>query len=143
VRHIFAFCAVISMLGAPLRAQSIDTGILGTVMDGSGAVVPGSTITITNNATGVVQSVVSGPNGAFEVRYLVPGSYVVQSALSGFRTERTNVALRVGQMARLNFTLQVGSVGEVVDTERRDGQRRQRRGAREPAAERPELHDAR
>jgi hypothetical protein len=120
VRHTFAFCAVILFswtLGAPLRAQSIDTGILGTVMDGSGAVVPGSTITITSSATGIVQSVVSGPQGTFEVRYLVPGDYIVQCALSGFRTERTNVALRVGQMARLNFTLQVGSVGEVVDVE--------------------------
>ena len=117
MRHTLVFCAAIVLFGAPLEAQSIDTGILGTVMDGSGAVVPGSTITITSNATGIVQSVVSGPNGTFEVRYLVPGDYVVQCALSGFRTERTNMALRVGQMARLNFTLQVGAVGEVVDVE--------------------------
>ena len=60
---------------------------------------------------------VSGPNGAFEVRYLLPGDYVVQAALSGFRTERSTVTLRVGQLARLNFGLQVGNVGEVVDVE--------------------------
>ena len=37
--------------------------------------------------------------------------------LQGFRTERRTVTLRVAQMARLNFTLQVGNVGEVVDVE--------------------------
>jgi hypothetical protein len=120
VRHTFAFCAVILIswaAGVPLGAQSVDTGILGTVLDGSGAVIPGSDIKITNTATGVVQTVVSGPNGTFEVRYLAPGDYQVQCTLSGFRSERTTVALRVGHMARLTFTLQVGGVGEVVDVE--------------------------
>lgn len=106
-----------SLLAPPLWAQSADTGILGNVSDASGAVIPGSDITVTSVATGVVQSVVSGPNGAFEVRYLVPGEYTVQAGISGFRTERTAVTLRVGQLARLNFVLQVGSIGEVVDVE--------------------------
>jgi len=120
MRYRLAFLAAIvcaSLYAPSLWAQSADTGILGIVSDASGAVIPGSEITITRATTGVVQSVVSGPNGAFEVRYLLPGEYVVQATLSGFRVERTTVTLRVGQMARLSFTLQVGSVGEVVDVE--------------------------
>ncbi len=97
------------------RAQSVDTGILGTVADSTGGLVPGSDVTITNVSTGIVQTVVTGPNGVFEVRYLLPGDYIVQASLSGFRSERTTVSLRVGQLARLNFVLQVGQVGEVVD----------------------------
>jgi outer membrane receptor protein involved in Fe transport len=112
---LVACVCTISVL--PARAQSVDTGILGTIVDASGAVIPGSEIKITNASTGVEQTVVSGPNGAFEVRYLLPGEYVVQATLSGFRVERTTVTLRFGQMARLNFTLQVGAVGEVVDVE--------------------------
>ena len=100
---------------SPVRAQSVDTGILGAVADSSGALIPGADVTITNVATGVVQSVVTGPNGNFEVRYLVPGDYIVQASLSGFRKERTTVTLRVAQLARLNFVLQVGEIGEVVD----------------------------
>ena len=102
---------------APLAAQSVDTGILGTVLDGTGAVIPGTDVTVTNAATGVAQAVVTSPTGTFEIRYLLPGEYVIQAAIPGFRTERTTVALRVGQLARVNFTLQVGSVGEVVDVE--------------------------
>jgi len=96
-------------------AQSVDTGILGTVVDASAAVIPGADITVTRVSTGVAQSIVSGPNGAFEVRYLVPGEYVVEARLSGFRSERRAVTLRVAQMARLNVVLEVGQIGEVVD----------------------------
>ncbi len=104
---------------SPVLAQSVDTGILGTVSDSSGAVIPGSSITVTSVATGVAQTVVSGPTGAFEVRYLLPGDYTVQATLSSFRTERAAVTIRVGQMARLSFVLEVGNIGEVVDVEAR------------------------
>jgi outer membrane receptor protein involved in Fe transport len=96
-------------------AQSVDTGILGTVVDASGAVIPGSDITVTRVSTGVVQSIVSGSNGTFEVRYLVPGEYVVEARLTGFRSERRAVTLRVGQMARLNVVLELGQIGEVIE----------------------------
>ena len=103
-------------LSGPASAQSVDSGILGTVLDATGSSIAGSEITITRVSTGVVQTVVSDPSGVFEVRYLVPGEYTVQAAFSGFRAERTNVTLRVGQIARLSFVLQVGG-GEVVDVE--------------------------
>src|SRR4029453_1835025 len=104
---------------SPVFAQSVDTGILGTVSDSTGAVVPGSDITVTSVATGVARAVVSGPAGAFGGRYLVPGDYTVQATLSGFRSERATVTIRVAQMARLTFVLQVGNIGEVVDVEAR------------------------
>jgi outer membrane receptor protein involved in Fe transport len=104
-----------TLCAASARAQSVDTGILGTVSDSTAGLVPGADVTITNVSTGVGRSVVTGPNGAFEVRYLLPGDYVVQASLSGFRSERTTVSIRVGQLARLSFVLQIGTVGEVVD----------------------------
>ncbi len=119
MHHPFRFLVaalLAMMLAVPAAsAQSVDTGILGTVVDASGAVIPGSDITVTRLSTGVVQSVVSGPDGTFEVRYLVPGEYVVEARLSGFRSERRAVTLRVAQMARLNVVLEVGEIGEVVD----------------------------
>ena len=97
-------------------------------------------------------SAVSGPNGGFEIRYLVPGDYVVEAKLSGFRTERRAVTLRVAQMARLNVVLQVGAhrrsggcrrAGAAArNAERRHRQRGHRGDHRQPSAERPQLHDA-
>ena len=115
--RLIALVLLATLCASPVWAQSADTGILGTVTDSSGAIVPGSDVTITNASTGVAQSVVSGPNGTFEVRYLLPGDYTIQASLSGFRTERTTVTIRVGQTARLNFVLEVGNIGEVVDVE--------------------------
>lgn len=114
-------CTLLAAIGcavawaAPVAAQSVDTGILGSVQDASGAFLPGVDVSITRTATNVAQSVVSGPTGTFEVRYLIPGDYVVQVSLSGFRSERTGLTLRVGQMARLTFVLQVSTMDEVVD----------------------------
>lgn len=98
-----------------LRAQSVDTGILGTVSDATGASVPGADVVVTNSSTGVTQAVVSGPDGGFEVRYLLPGEYVVEVTLSGFRVERRTIALRLGQLARLSIALQVGDIDEAVN----------------------------
>jgi outer membrane receptor protein involved in Fe transport len=87
------------------------------VTDVTGAVVPGAQVTVKGAATGIVHTIVSDSNGAYEIRYLAPGEYVVETVLPGFRAERRTISLRVAQMARVNIVLQVGGVGEVVDVE--------------------------
>ena len=82
-RFLGAALLGVALWASPALAQSVDTGILGTVSDGSGAVIPGSDITVTSVATNVVHNTVTQPNGTFEVRYLVPGDYVVQASLTG------------------------------------------------------------
>ena len=59
-RFLGAVLLGVALWASPAPAQSVDTGILGTVSDGSGAVIPGSDITVTSVATGVVQNTVSG-----------------------------------------------------------------------------------
>src|SRR5687768_14645208 len=103
---LLALC--LCAIGVPSAwAQSVDTGVLGTVTDVTGSVVPGAQITVTGAATGVAQTTVSGHDGGFEIRYLVPGNYIVETNMQGFRTERREIALRVAQLARINFVLQV------------------------------------
>ena len=53
-------------------AQTLDTGILGTVTDPGGALVASATVMITLPATGLTRSVITGPEGSYEVRYLTP-----------------------------------------------------------------------
>jgi hypothetical protein len=99
-----------------LFGQSADTGILGTVADQSGSVILGATVTITNAAIGFSKSVVTTADGQYEVRYLLPEDYVVQVRMNGFRQERTaGITLRIGQLARVDFKLQVGAVTEAVE----------------------------
>ena len=72
-------------------------------------------MTVTNTATGVANTVVTGANGAFEIRYLSPGEHIVEVTLQGFRAQRATIQLRVAQMMRVDFTVQLGEVRETVN----------------------------
>src|SRR5262245_29164586 len=77
-------------------------GIVGTVADRTGAVVPGAVVTALNTATGVSRAVVSNELGDFRIDFLAPGSYKVHAELQGFkRVEVESVTLRVGQLLRI------------------------------------------
>src|SRR5258706_10137399 len=104
-----ALCASI------LLPQSADTGFLGTITDATGAVVAGAAVTVTQPATGAVRNVTTSGNGDYEVRYLPPGEYVIDVRTAGFRSEKSStITLRIAQMVRLDFALQVGEVAEQV-----------------------------
>src|SRR5262249_17163774 len=97
-------------------AQTTDTGILGTLSDATGATVSGATVTITQPATGQSHTVISNTEGYYEVRYLLPGEYTAEVRATGFRTERqTGIVLQIGQQARINFAMQVGSLEERIE----------------------------
>ncbi|HEY2381337.1 MAG TPA: TonB-dependent receptor [Terriglobia bacterium] len=88
----------------------------GTVADPSGAVLPGVSVTATNNATGVVTTVVSNESGAYNLTGLLPGAYTVSAELPGFqKATYTNVVLGNAQQVRLNFTMQVATAAQSVE----------------------------
>src|SRR4029077_13077401 len=67
-------------------------------------------------ATGMAHTAATSLEGTFEIRYLVPGEYVVEVRAAGFRGERrAGVVIQLGQQARIDFTLQVGAVQETVE----------------------------
>lgn len=97
-------------------AQTLDTGILGTVTDPSGAVVANASVSITQTATGVKRTTQTAADGKYEVRYLVPGEYSVEVQAQGFRTARaSNIVIQINQQARLDFALQVGEVQQTLE----------------------------
>src|SRR5258708_26012219 len=99
-----------------LTAQTLDTGILGTITDPTGAVVAGAVVNITQTATGVRRTAQTAADGKYEVRYLVPGEYSIEVRAQGFRAARaSSVIVQINQQARLDFSLQVGEVQETVE----------------------------
>lgn len=102
-------------LVAPVVGQERFGGLTGTVTDDSGGVLPGTTVTVTTNASGVARTVVTGPDGAFTVADLEPGRYGVVVELSGFsRTQLDEVSIVLGKTLRVDVQLRVGSVTETV-----------------------------
>jgi hypothetical protein len=100
---------------ATARAQVTTADLVGTIKDSSGAVVPGATVALTNEATGVSRSTTTSDSGTYSFTSLPPGRYRLSAELSGFRRiERTGVDLQVNQRAQIDLGLELGSVSESV-----------------------------
>lgn len=113
-------CALILFTSVPSFAQNLQTAIVGLVRDTSGGVVPGASITVSNQATGVSRTTVTDAEGNFSVASLVAGSYNVTAELSGFKTAiRQNVPVQSDTSVRVDFTLEIGGVGETVEVQAR------------------------
>ena len=100
-------------------AQETTGSINGTVTDATGAVVAGATITITDEAKGVVvRSVQSGDGGAYSAPSLPAGLYTLTAEAAGFKKSvQTGVKLDVGDRRTADVTLTAGNIEEVVTVE--------------------------
>jgi hypothetical protein len=110
-------CSALLLLSAmiPLCAQTFGE-IAGEVRDGTGAVVPNATITVTNVSVNSSRTMPTNESGLYSFPSLVPGKYSVRIVAAGFKTiTRTDIELQVQQTARVDFTLEVGAVSEVIE----------------------------
>jgi hypothetical protein len=103
---------------ATVAAQTTLGRLSGSVLDASGAALPGATITLTNDATNQVQTTVANESGVYLFPQVAVGSYKVEITLSGFKTATfTKVAVAVGQEYSLTARLELGALNESVTVE--------------------------
>ncbi len=87
----------------------------GYVVDQSGAVIAGATVTIKDEKTGATRSVTTDSTGGYSVAGLPPGSYTVEVNAPGFKnTQVQNVVVQPGQVAATAVTLSPGGLTETV-----------------------------
>ena len=101
------------LIAVPLRAQTLGT-ITGEVKDSSGAVIPGVTVTVTNNATNASRDAQSNAAGAFSFPALPPGTYTIKAELAGFQPSARTAELHVEQTLRVDFSLSIGTLSETA-----------------------------
>jgi Carboxypeptidase regulatory-like domain/TonB dependent receptor-like, beta-barrel len=99
----------------PANGQVLYGSLVGTVVDSSGATVPGATITATNKETGLVLETTSNETGNYSIPNVQQGTYDVKAALTGFKEfVRPNVPVTIGTVSRVDVTLNVGDLTESV-----------------------------
>ena len=120
MKHKLSFLLVLlpalALLGPSATAQDISTkgAISGTVVDTTGAVVPGATVTITGPIG--ERSVVTSSGGGYEVSNLIPGKYTVKASLTGFKTASvSDVTVYVGKATSLRLALTTGDISETIE----------------------------
>lgn len=113
--HRVLVLIMVCLAASAAAAQESRGSIAGRVVDSSGGVLPGVTVTIVNNGTNSTNVVVTGDGGVFTAPFLSSGSYRVTVELPGFRTMvRETVDVRVGDRLQVDFTLEPASISTEV-----------------------------
>src|SRR5437870_3064497 len=106
----FTLCAQLAL------AQVNTATVSGTVHDESGAVLPGASVVIQNQDTGISRTVVTNETGRYSAAALGLGNYQVAVELPGFQRQvRSGITLTVGREAVVDFSLGVGTVSQTVE----------------------------
>lgn len=104
------------LLAVPAAAQTFRGSILGTVVDNSGAVVPGATVTAKNTSTGVTRTTTTDADGSFSISELPIGSYDLTVSRDGFQTAKVgDLEVEVSGERRVDVSLVPGAVSEEVE----------------------------
>lgn len=107
-------CALLVLFSLPLAAQNAE--IAGSVRDSTGAAIPNATVTLTNEATGVVLSRTADPQGIYAFPSIQPGLYDISVSAQGFESQtKIGIDLHVADNVAVNFSLKVGSVSTTVN----------------------------
>lgn len=111
-----ALAAALMCAGA-VSPQSKTTAVLsGTVKDPTEAAIPKAKVTATNADTGVKREAETGLTGEYRLLELAPGVWDVKVEHDGFTTQtRKGVQLTVGQLAVLDFALEVGAASQIIE----------------------------
>lgn len=114
----FCLTVVLLALAGPALGQRITASIRGTVTDGTGAVVPGASVTVKGEETGFTRSTVTNATGSYSFPELPTGTYTVEVTLSGFKTAiRKGITLNVADAHAEDVQLETGGLNENVTVE--------------------------
>jgi len=114
-RLVCLFVALALFAPASAFAQQGTAEVRGTVMDAQQAPLPGVTVIVRNQDTGMFRETVATADGTYFISGIVPGRYEVTASLQGFSTFlRRDVVLEVGKTTSLDIPLAIGSVTESV-----------------------------
>ena len=109
-------CLGFFMLCVSCAVQAQDTGYIGgTVMDKSGAAVPGAQVTLTNTAGSLTRTTTTNADGAYTIAGLPGDTYNLTVNAKGFQKYTAqNIKLNVAEKARVDVQLTVGAMSEEI-----------------------------
>jgi hypothetical protein len=106
---------LVVLVATSALAQSAGS-LRGTVSDTTGAVVPGATVTLANEATRSERQVITDARGGYFFAAVQPGTYTVTTEIPGFKTSaRKGLRISTNETAGFDFTLEVGAQTERVE----------------------------
>jgi Carboxypeptidase regulatory-like domain len=123
VTVLVGICTILALGGTVFPsyvalAQSVRGSLSGSVLDQSGAAIPGVKITLRDPNTGVTRATVSSAEGSYRFPELNLGSYDVTASAPGFSTQiQHGVLITIGDVSALNLTLTAGSTETTINVD--------------------------
>src|SRR5436305_6899052 len=94
---------------ASVCAQQFTGGLRGAIRDANG-VVPGVTVTMTNEATNVSRETVTNDVGQYNFPAVAPGTYTLRAQVTGYKTyESKGLTVGTQQFIAIDVTLEIGA----------------------------------
>lgn len=115
-----ALLLILGLFAAPgaVHAQVLYGSIVGNVTDNTGAALPGAMVTITHVQTGTSRETTTDQTGSYRFSTLQPGLYSVDVKMEGFsNATRSEVAVSLNTVTRIDMPLQIGQLAESVTVE--------------------------
>ena len=101
---------------APVRGQTVYGSIAGTVLDATGAAIPGATVTLSNLGTSEKRTMPSEASGSYTFVNLLPGQYRIEVEKGGFKHfTREPIVVEVGSALRIDLAMEVGAVTQTLE----------------------------
>jgi hypothetical protein len=111
-----ALLTILTGAAGAMWGQAIFGSIYGQVVDKSGAAIPNATITVLDVSKGTSVQVTSDGNGQYSVPHLIPDTYNVSVAATGFRSLANNgIDVAADTSPKVDLRLDVGSTNETVE----------------------------
>src|ERR1700682_4764208 len=116
IRLAVVLMALAALLPALVSAQAVSGDLVGIVSDATGAGVPQTTVTATNDATGLKTTTVTDAGGSYRFANLPAGAYTLHASATGFSTATVkSVQVQLNNTVTQNMTLAVGSTSTTVE----------------------------
>src|SRR5215472_7523989 len=117
MKKLTLICVLVGVFASFAAAQDNYGTIGGTILDPSNAAVPKAKVTVTNtDRNQVIRTVTTDSTGVYSAPLLPVGMYSLKVEAGGFRSEsRTGIKLNVADELKINITLQVGTLTDVVE----------------------------
>ncbi len=110
------FAASILLTICSAFAQDPRGTLTGRVSDATGAQIPRAAVRATLLSSGTKVSATTNEQGAYEIPFLLPGTYKLDVELAGFkRWTRTNIELRMEGRLQLDAQLELGTVDQSME----------------------------
>lgn len=115
MKHRFIWVAALALAGAGLASAQTAGRITGTILDTTGAAVPGASVTATSPQLQGSLSTTTDSSGGFRFPIVPPGSYIVKAELAGFKTvEQRDIQVGLDRAVQLSLKMEVASVMETI-----------------------------